>query len=196
MSGQVTAAVNAWLIALARASAGAPIDDAMIRNLFQVVRDGVPEIAPVKLDEEWLRRCGLFSLPRILMHGDLSPNNIIATDDGCFSAVDWEFGTAHGFPLVDLIDFLLYVNLAETGDYRACWSSLFGPAASGAARSSIAAYCDALGITPAAASALAMIFVLVKIRLLMPMTEKRARRKLQQLVEICRTTDFRTLGVA
>jgi glycosyltransferase involved in cell wall biosynthesis len=47
--------------------------------------------------------------PVAIQHGDLVPWNLIAGEDGRLTAVDWEYGFAAGFPVVDLAQYVLQV---------------------------------------------------------------------------------------
>lgn len=45
--------------------------------------------------------------PVIFQHGDLAPWNVHRTSNGTVQAIDWEYGTATGFPFIDLAYYVL-----------------------------------------------------------------------------------------
>jgi hypothetical protein len=47
--------------------------------------------------------------PTVIHHGDLAPWNMLRTDGGRLTAVDWECGCSAGFPGLDLAQYLLQV---------------------------------------------------------------------------------------
>lgn len=47
--------------------------------------------------------------PVVFQHGDFAPWNILRMSDGSIRAIDWEYGTAEGFPFIDLTFFMLQV---------------------------------------------------------------------------------------
>ena len=44
----------------------------------------------------------------VVQHGDLTPWNLLRGNDGRLRAVDWEYGEPHGFPLLDLVHYILH----------------------------------------------------------------------------------------
>src|SRR5207247_3457676 len=61
-------------------------------------------------------------LPAVLQHNDLGSWNIVVGPGGGFTALDWESARRHGFPLWDLLYFLVdvlpLVEGAETPEER------------------------------------------------------------------------------
>lgn len=195
LDGHVTEAITEWLIELAQRSRGEAGVEQNVSELIDDVSAMVPSVSWSELDLAWLKTSGLFDLPTVFSHGDLSPNNILKDQEGHLSVVDWEFGSSAGLPLTDLIDFLLYIQLFKHGSYREAWVGLFHGEAAATGQAAIGAYCQALNIDRGVAAGLIVMFLLGKIRLLAPLKEARADRKLTDLVEILRSTDFRSLRV-
>lgn len=48
--------------------------------------------------------------PVVFQHGDFAPWNILVKPNGSLKAIDWEYGTAEGFPFIDLAFFILQVG--------------------------------------------------------------------------------------
>jgi thiamine kinase-like enzyme len=61
-----------------------------------------------KLDA-WLDVLSGRRWPVVLHHGDCAPWNIMRISDGNLQAIDWEYGTPHGFPYLDLAQYILQV---------------------------------------------------------------------------------------
>ena len=92
--------VAAWVLALARATL-APAE-ALSEERQRLERDVVPRYPDTAVD--LVSR--LPPLPAVLQHNDLGCWNIVVGRDG-FTAVDWESACRHGFPLWDLLYFLV-----------------------------------------------------------------------------------------
>lgn len=56
--------------------------------------------------------------PLVLEHGDLSPPNLLALDQGGVGAVDWELAEPHGLPAADLFFFLSFAAFARGNAVR------------------------------------------------------------------------------
>jgi hypothetical protein len=116
----------------------------------------------------------------ILMHGDLSYQNLLVAGDRV-GVIDWEYARLDGFPMADAIDFLLYDLYRDNKDYTAATRALF----SGAARthaSLLGRYCASCGIGAADIRPLTMLFVSAKLGLLVRLSAPRARQKARELL--------------
>lgn len=60
--------------------------------------------------EPWIDRLSKRQWPIVYQHGDLAPWNLFLSR-GKLEAVDWEYGTAEGFPYADIIHYYLQVSL-------------------------------------------------------------------------------------
>jgi ubiquinone/menaquinone biosynthesis C-methylase UbiE len=121
----------------------------------------------------------LENLRGVLIHGDLSPHNVLCGSEGT-TIIDWEFSEIDGLPLIDLIDFLLYCQYQESRDYEEAWHKVFV----GDDREEINEYCGQLDIPLTLIPALADQFLLKKIVLLDSLEEPVSKRKLAQLISI------------
>ena len=118
----------------------------------------------------------------ILMHGDLSYQNLLVTSDRV-GVIDWEYARLDGFPVADAIDFLLYDLYRDNKDYAAVARALF----SGRARKHAALlrrYCAACGVAAGEIRPFAMLFVLAKLALLVRLSASRAEQKARELLAV------------
>lgn len=61
-------------------------------------------------NKSWLSSLSHQNWPVVFHHGDFAPWNIIERPDKSLAVIDWEYGTCHGFPLLDLSFYLLQVG--------------------------------------------------------------------------------------
>ena len=57
--------------------------------------------------DPWLERLAQREWPIVLQHGDVAPWNMLREPGGKVKAVDWEYGTLQGMPLLDLAHYVL-----------------------------------------------------------------------------------------
>lgn len=55
----------------------------------------------------WLGLLSHRRWPAVVQHGDFQPGNLLRGPGGRIAAVDWEYGTAEGFPFLDLAFYVL-----------------------------------------------------------------------------------------
>ena len=186
--------VTDWLIALARASASDPVDGDFVNRWQAAARSAVPDVSGRMGSCASVAAQRATGLRRVLVHGDLSPNNIL-NDGKRIAVIDWEFGRVEGFPLTDLIDFLLYGIYRRTRDYRSAWHTLFHESAGAEMREYLRQYCKALDLEETHVGPLALMFILGKLTLLGPLPEPISARKRSQLLDVLDSTDFSNLVV-
>ena len=66
---------------------------------------GTPRVVEVALELLASKRWSV-----VVQHGDLTPWNLLRGDDGKLRAVDWEYGALEGFPLLDLVHYILHTS--------------------------------------------------------------------------------------
>lgn len=49
-------------------------------------------------------------VPRVVSHGDMSPLNLVSGPEAALLPIDWEFSRVDGYPLLDLVFFLLSIS--------------------------------------------------------------------------------------
>lgn len=59
--------------------------------------------------DEWLEPLTGRTWPAVFHHGDFAPWNVLHTSGGKLAAIDWEYGSAQGFPHLDAAYYLLQV---------------------------------------------------------------------------------------
>jgi hypothetical protein len=94
--------IAAWILRLGRATAAAPEALADERRRLETLIRLHPEVPPDVLHR-------LPPLPAVVQHNDLGTWNIVVQPSGDFLVLDWESAHAHGFPLWDLLYFLVDV---------------------------------------------------------------------------------------
>lgn len=57
--------------------------------------------------DPWLGPLSHRLWPTVVQHGDFVPWNLVQTDTDSIAALDWEYGTLQGFPLLDVAYFFL-----------------------------------------------------------------------------------------
>lgn len=57
----------------------------------------------------WLEKCGGLPLPQVIDHGDLTPHQILVSNDD-YNVIDWELSPFLGLPCHDLINFFVHYN--------------------------------------------------------------------------------------
>ena len=186
--------VTNWLISLARASAIGTLDQSAIDERIAAARSCVPDLShwqpipTLSCEIKWEK------IPTILVHGDFGPSNILV-DGSQLNIIDWEFGDVAGPPLIDLIDFFLYVFYGQQRDYRLAWRHLFYDAAGADHRALMREYCQELSIPEAAVGTLVQLYLLHKLMLLNRLPERKPQVKRRELAELLMTTDFAALSL-
>ena len=184
--------VTDWLIALARTSAMGTLDQTIVAGRVAAARSCVPDLINWQPNQAHALAVKWEDISTILVHGDLSPGNILVDGDQ-LSIIDWEFGETAGPPLIDLIDFFLYIFYRKRRDYRPAWTDLFYGVSGAEHRALMRHYCENLCIPDSAIGALAQMFLLHKIMLLYRLPEHKPQVKRSQLTEILLATDFTAL---
>lgn len=57
----------------------------------------------------WLEKCDGLPLPKVIDHGDLTPHQILVSNNG-YNVIDWELSPFLGLPFHDLINFFVHYN--------------------------------------------------------------------------------------
>ena len=60
--------------------------------------------------ERWLGQLSYRAWPITYQHGDLAPWNLLLGSGDSIMAIDWEYGSLHGFPYIDLAQYYLQVG--------------------------------------------------------------------------------------
>jgi aminoglycoside phosphotransferase (APT) family kinase protein len=100
------------------------------------------------------------ALPRVLSHGDYSPDNVLADRAGRVRGViDWEFARPHGLPGVDLLYLLSKIESARTGlPLGPVFArKIFPLDLSPAERETCERYCETLGVPRAELPRMALL---------------------------------------
>jgi hypothetical protein len=128
--------VTNWLIDLARGSVPVPRSAWWGRLVGSAIRDFEQSFGPAFRSEELscIRTVldNLQDLPLIFEQRDCSPWNILMSDHGDITVLDWESAEPNGLPALDLIYFLTYLaffieGAMETGNYLEVYRNASNP---------------------------------------------------------------------
>lgn len=93
--------VVSWLDDIAEQTRSSPVElEAQRRH---IAREVLPAWAGPGADPSLLEATAAVSA--VFVHGDLWLENVLVDRTGAFTVIDWEFASAHGFPLFDLVRF-------------------------------------------------------------------------------------------
>ena len=141
---------------------------------------------------------GLEKVPLVLVHGDLSPLNVLISEES-LTVVDWECSRSDGLPLADLIDYLLYCENVSGKDYVASFNRVFSTPSELACRT-VRAYCSRIGIGNEAFGILAHAALLeIALRVASRQSARssksdRSEKKLAELIGIIQTFEPQTFA--
>lgn len=194
----VQSKVVEWLGELACRTASKSADaNSAVTRLEHLIAERLPNETIPASDKLGSGRARLDRIPRVLTHGDLSYNNILVSDS-TMVVIDWEDADPEGLPLMDVLDYLIYSSYAESGDYRIAAERVFD-GTDRHASALLAGYCQFVGIPSEAIGILARATIFKIILKLKERDELRshdsplAKRKVAQLLDVVRNTDFASI---
>jgi hypothetical protein len=106
-------AVVAWLVQVARETAGPP--ESLADELARLEREVLPFWAARGVDQNLVSE--LPPVPGSFQHNDLAEENVVVRR-GDFTVLDWEWAQRHGLPLGDLLYFAVHVLRLVDGALR------------------------------------------------------------------------------
>lgn len=116
---------NRTLADLARSAVAIAEDDERMARLDQDMRDRYRQAVPRLVDA--CARLAAFGIADGLVHGDLHPDNVALTEDGCL-VFDWS-DLAIGMPFIDLVPYVF--RSTDVATRRACRDAYLGVAGAG-----------------------------------------------------------------